>query len=113
MSLTVKKASVFIADFEIQYEWYWEKAGLGVAERNKVAVNETLQFLARHPAIGRLRSFRHPRLKGLRSFQVQRPFHIHLVFYRFDTTAICAERIMHGARDLPRRLAQPPGNGAA
>jgi plasmid stabilization system protein ParE len=39
---------------------------------------------------------------------VQNPYHRHLIFYRFDDKKLFAERILHGARDLPRRLLQPP-----
>jgi hypothetical protein len=31
-----------------------------------------------------------------------------LIFYRYDGTTLCAERVVHGARDLPRRLTEPP-----
>jgi plasmid stabilization system protein ParE len=29
-----------------------------------------------------------------------------LIFYRFDEETLMAERVIHGARDLPRRLLQ-------
>jgi len=32
----------------------------------------------------------------------------HLIFYRFDRSTLYAERVIHGMRDLPRRLLQPP-----
>ena len=32
------------------------------------------------------------------------------LFYRHDSAELFAERLMHGARDLPRRLADPPGS---
>ena len=32
-----------------------------------------------------------------------------LVFYRLTETELIAERLMHGARDLPRRQVEPPG----
>jgi hypothetical protein len=31
-----------------------------------------------------------------------------LIFYRHDETTLYVERSIHGARDLPRRLTQPP-----
>jgi hypothetical protein len=31
------------------------------------------------------------------------------LFYRHDSTGLFAERLMHGARDLPMRLIEPPG----
>jgi plasmid stabilization system protein ParE len=37
-----------------------------------------------------------------------KPFHAHIVFYRVGGDVIEIFRVMHGARDLPRRLQQPP-----
>ena len=51
MSLAIRKATFFIADFEIQYDWYCEKGGYELADRYKVAVDETLQLLS-DPARG-------------------------------------------------------------
>jgi hypothetical protein len=31
-----------------------------------------------------------------------------LIFYRFDDQRLFAERIIHGSRDLPRRLLESP-----
>jgi plasmid stabilization system protein ParE len=31
-----------------------------------------------------------------------------LIFYRNNGDALSIERVMHGARDLPRRLLEPP-----
>jgi hypothetical protein len=47
-------------------------------------------------------------LKGLRSIPVARPFQQILIFYRSTETMLQAVRLMDGARDLPRRLAEPP-----
>ena len=43
-------------------------------------------------------------LQGLRSFRVEPPFDKLLVFYRSTEQALQAWRLMHGVRDLPRRL---------
>jgi len=48
-------------------------------------------------------------LRGLRSIQVESLFQRLPIFYRFNKTEVIAERLMHGARNLPRRLAEPPG----
>jgi plasmid stabilization system protein ParE len=32
----------------------------------------------------------------------------YLIFYRFDKDTLMPERVLHGARDLPRRLLQSP-----
>ena len=74
------------------------------------AVNQVLFDLTQQPGMGKACRFRHPELQGLRSFQVRPPFHAHLVFYRYGGQEVSAERLMHGARDLPRRLRESPGS---
>jgi toxin ParE1/3/4 len=99
----------FEADFRRQVDWYRDEAGPDVAERFVNAVETTLRILAREPGLGRLRFANLPTLTGIRSARVQRPFHRLLVFYRYDAKSLFAERLIHGARDLPRRLQEPPG----
>jgi hypothetical protein len=60
------------------------------------------------PDLGRPRHFRHRDLPGLRSFPVEHPFENLLIFYRANDETLDAIRLMHGARDLPRRLREPP-----
>jgi plasmid stabilization system protein ParE len=106
MKLSLHRAETFNADFDQQYRWYLEPAGEELAERFLMAVEDTLQSLLTQPDLGRRRNFRHPALAGIRSFQVKSPFQNILVFYRHTSTELSAERLMHGARDLPRRLAE-------
>ncbi len=102
MSLAIQKAPLFIVDFERQYAWYVQEASRQIADRHLVAVDQTLRALAIHPAIGRIRRFRHLELKGMRSFPVTPPFHRHLIFYRVDagtlspTGSSTARVICHG-----------------
>ena len=63
-----------------------------------------LRLLATQPDLGRHRNFRHPALGGIRSFRLASPFGVHLIFYRHNSAELFAERLMPGARDLPRRL---------
>lgn len=98
----------FNADFDAQNRWYLEHAGEEVAGKFLSAVKITLRSLAAQPDLGRLRKFGHPALGNLRSFQVARPFNRMLIFYRTSEEGITAWRLMDGARDLPRRLAEPP-----
>ncbi len=109
MSRAIQKSAVFLGDLEVQFRWYEEGVGSEVAWRYLLAVDQTLERLAERADLGRPRHFRHPELQGLRSLLVTRPFHRHMVFYRYDDTNLYAVRVMHGARDLPRRLRQPPG----
>lgn len=108
MTLSLHRAGVFVRDFELQSRWYVSEAGEEVAQRYLEALDATLQLLRVHPGLGRKRSFRHPLLRGIRSFRVSPPFDRHLIFYRFDRSTLYAERVIHGMRDLPHRLLQPP-----
>ena len=108
MSRALQRADAFIADFEQQARWYVREASAEVAKRYLQALEKTLLLLCDHPGLGRVRRFRHPQLRGLRSFRVEPPFHRHLIFYRLDANTLSAERVMHGARNLPRRLHEPP-----
>ena len=109
MALELHRAEFFLRDFDLQFARYLVEAGEPVAERYFAALEATLEQLARHPGLGRIRRFDHPLLKGIRSYRVNPPFHKHLIFYRHTATRLFAERIVHGARDLPRRLLQSPG----
>ena len=110
MNLTVQRASYFTADFEKQFAWYVEQAGAELAWRFYHALEESLRKISSQPDLGRPRHFRDPKLQYLRSYQVERPFGKLLIFYPIEGNALQAIRLMHGARDLPRRLNQPPGS---
>jgi plasmid stabilization system protein ParE len=71
-------------------------------------VDEALEKLAEHPELGWRRNFGHPELRNSRYWLIARPFHRHLIFCRHDQRTLDAVRVMHGARDLARRLPQPP-----
>lgn len=102
--MKIRKSSAFFADFEHVARWYVREAGAEVAQRWLVALDATLEDLRTTPGLGRLRRFSHPELHGLRSCRVQRPFHRYLVFYRWSASELSVERVIHGARDLPKRL---------
>jgi plasmid stabilization system protein ParE len=108
MSLVIVQWDGFWADLRRQVDWYRDNAASGVAERYVDAIEATLQELAETPGIGRPRFMDWPELAGIRSWRVQRPYHRHLIFYRFDDKTLFAERILHAARDLPRRLLESP-----
>lgn len=109
MSLAIQRAEFFKVDFAKQFAWYTEEAGPDTARRFQAALDQTLSQLGSHPDLGRPRHFRNPRLQGVRSLPVERPFNKILVFYRAGGDGLHAVCLMHGARDLPRRLSQPPG----
>ena len=107
MKLPLHRANEFNADFDQQHRWYLQEAGEELSGRFVTAVESTLQFLSTNPDSGHRRKFRHPALSGIRSFRVEPPFQKILVFYRHKATELSVERLMHGARDLPRRLVAP------
>ena len=109
MSLCIRKSDLFIADFDRQFCWYDQEASWEVARGYLDAVDTSLEKLARLPDLGSITRFPEPELQRLRFLPVSRPFNTHLIFYRFDSTTLEAWRIMHGARDLPRRLLESPG----
>jgi toxin ParE1/3/4 len=108
MSRAVQKARDFTADFENEFGWYVDKTGVEVARRFQTALDRSLAQLSLRHDLCRPRHFRHPKLRGLRSFPVERPFDKCLIFYRTNDEALDAVRLMHGARNLPRRLIDPP-----
>ncbi|MEI6781940.1 MAG: type II toxin-antitoxin system RelE/ParE family toxin [Verrucomicrobiota bacterium] len=112
MNLALERAEFFIQDFELQAGWYVREASVEVARRYLQGLDATLQLLRVQPGLGRTRHFRHPQLKGIRSFRVGQPFNRHLISYRFDRSTLYAERVIHGMRDLPRRLLEPPDASA-
>jgi plasmid stabilization system protein ParE len=95
----------------LQALWYVREADGELARRFQQAVDSRLRLLCEQPGLGRVRRFRHPNLRALRSFAVERPFLRFLIFYREDGVTLQAVRLMDGARDLPRRLVEPPGSG--
>lgn len=108
MILAIEKSLLFHADVTKQFGWYFDEAGEAVAWRFFKAVDLTLLKLARQSDLGRARRFRNPMLRGLWSFRVELPFHRFLIFYRVKDDTLEVWRLMHGARDLPRRLVDPP-----
>jgi plasmid stabilization system protein ParE len=108
MKLRLHRADTFNIDFDRQYRWYLREADEEIAERFLAAVENTLQLLLVQPESGCRRKFRHPALLNLRSFRIEPPFNKLLIFYRHNATQLSAERLMHGARDLPHRLIDPP-----
>jgi toxin ParE1/3/4 len=108
MNPAFRRSSLFTADVQKEFAWYWDEAGEEAAWRFEAALERTLLKLARQPGLGRERRFRHPALGGVRSFRVERPFNKLLIFYRVEEGCVEVWRLMHGARDLPRRLLELP-----
>ena len=105
--MSVRRAGVFIADLERQFEWYKLEAGPQVAERYLTAVEATCKLLGAYPLLGSPLGSKHPRLCGWRSFLVLRPFHRHILFYEITESDVVLRRAMHGHSELHRRLIEP------
>jgi toxin ParE1/3/4 len=106
MSWRVDRKPAFKADLGDQFDWYLREANERAAWDFVDATDRTLIALGRQPFLGRPRRFRHPSLAGLRSFRVEPPFNRLLIFYRANESVVDAWRLMHGGRDLGRRLAE-------
>ena len=109
MSLAVRIASEFHQDAARQIQWYLRHADAQVAGDYADAVDATLEFLGRFPEAGPRCRFSHPELRELRQYRVDGSFDRHQVFYRVTASELIAVRTLHGMRDLPRRLLDPPG----
>ena len=107
--MSVRKSDDFIEDLERQFEWYVLNAGWEVAARYLAAVEATCDLPGEHPLLGPRGGFTHPRLQDGRFFVVFRPFNKHVLFYEVVGGEAVMRRAMHGRRDLPRRLLDPPG----
>lgn len=108
MSLSLHQSDEFWGDLLKQVDWYRDHATPEIADRFVLAVKATLHKLIQTPAMGRRRFVDWPELEGVRSFRVQRPYHRLLIFYRHNSETLFAERLIHGSRDLPRRLVESP-----
>ena len=106
--MSVQKSADFIADVERQFEWYCNNAGSDIAERYLAAVEATSQLLSQHPLLGPQATFTHPRLRHWRFFVVFHPFKKHILFYETTAEQVIMRRAMHGHRNLPKRVLQPP-----
>jgi plasmid stabilization system protein ParE len=87
-----------------QYRWYMDNASDEIAEKFLNAFDKTMDILSRFPELGRMRQFRAQQLSGIRSLVLPKPFEAHVVFYKAAGKRLSIERVMHGARGLPRRL---------
>jgi plasmid stabilization system protein ParE len=108
MSLRITRSDWSLGDLEHYAAWHDREAGWGIAERYLHAVAASLKRLSEEPTMGHPARFDAPELADLLCAAVEKPFNKHLIFYRFDRTHLFAERAVHGARDLPRRLQEPP-----
>ena len=98
----------FTEDVELRCQYLLPRAGRAKVDELLETVFHTLEHLANFPQSGPLREFDHPELADLRFIPLPRPFQTLLVFFHIDGDTLLVERLMHGYRDLPRRLLDPP-----
>jgi toxin ParE1/3/4 len=84
-------------------------AGWEVADHLLDAMEAMCRLLGLHPQLGPCGGFTHERLREWRYFLVFRRFPKHILFYELREGDVVMHRAMHGRRDLPRRLLEPPG----
>ena len=108
--MNVRKSDDFIADTELQYEWYAKRAGWDVADRYLAAIASTCAVIEGRPFVGPTARLNHSRLVGWRFFVVVRPFQQHVVFYEILEEEVIMQRVLNGRRNLPERLLDPPGS---
>ena len=82
---------------------FLEDRAAGVGSRFLDAAETAFVRLAGMPRLGRLRAFRGPRLRRLRSWAIP-GFPNHVVFYRPATEGVEILRVLHAARDIDRLL---------
>ncbi len=111
MSLRVVYTDDFPADVAKQARWYARQRDEALALDYARAVEATLEFLAQNPQLGVLCAYPESQLAGLRFYLLEKPFHRHLLYYRISGEELIAFRVVPGARDLPRRLLDPPEVG--
>ena len=106
--MILRKSGDFLSDVERQFEWYVTNANWEVAELYLNAVEATCRLLHTHPLLGASLKAGHTRLDGWRFMVMFRPFQKHILFYEVNADDVILRRAMHGHRDLPRRLKEPP-----
>jgi toxin ParE1/3/4 len=107
-SLKIESSNEAKEDIRLQTVWYDEQAGSDIAERYVTAFMSTAHSLSRQPDLGRLCHFRSRKL-ATSAASPWKAFKKHLMFYRLQDDTLFIFRVLHGVRDLPRRLVDPPG----
>ena len=100
MTLTIIKRPQAERDIEESFVFIGEKdidSGLDFL----FAVEQTLEFLALHPFVGRVGSFKVEELQNVRLWRVK-TYEKHLILYLVSENAIEVMRVIHAARDYTK-----------
>lgn len=90
-------------DFLIHFTYLAENAGVDVATRFRVAVEQTYAELAQMPEMGSKRELPGGRHKGIRLWPI-RGFRNYWIAYYPRTEGIAVERLFHAKQDYGRLL---------
>jgi len=106
MSLALVQSEDFFLDVEQQFDWYVHESKLDLADaielaqKFKIAILDTLEFLVRHPGAGRPRFPQFTDLQGTRSWRVNRPFDRFLIYYHIQEDTLFVDRLIEGHRRI-------------
>ena len=104
--MIVQRSERFDTDVERQFRWYLVETDLdpvdatALATRFAEAVDKALDVLGRNPEIGKRRFGTYRDLAGTRSWRVRKPFDRFMIFYRIESGALSAERLLEGHSQL-------------
>jgi len=106
MSLQFIQSTDFLLDLEQQFQWYVHESKLDLADaielaqKFKIAVLDTVEFLLRNPGIGRKRFPQFADLQGTRSWRVDPPFNRFLIYYHVEGGCFYIDRLIEGHRRI-------------
>jgi toxin ParE1/3/4 len=89
----------------IEYFAYIARDKVAPADRFLRVAEETFEYLARMPTVGRIWESPLAQLDGVRVYPMPSPFRNYLIFYRFNETTLEVIAVIHGARDVQAVIA--------
>lgn len=95
-----------IQDITEAVDYYQAQGGADVAERFRHAIRSTLVTIQERPGLGAIQPRVPSRLRGCRRWHVAAPFDKLQVFHRSSKTRVEVLRVLHGARDIDRVIAE-------
>jgi plasmid stabilization system protein ParE len=107
--MTLQRSECFDADLKRQFRWYLVETALDPADalalgtRFAEAVDAALILLEQNPEIGRIRFEGYRGLRCIRSWQIRKPFHRFVIFYRVKDETVFAERLLEGHSRIAAR----------
>jgi plasmid stabilization system protein ParE len=106
MSLALVESEKYLEEMERQFHWYIHETNLDLvdaielAQKFKIAVNDTVEILLRHPGIGRRRFPQFVKLHGTRSWRVNPPFDRFLIYYYIEGETLFVDRLIEAHRQI-------------